>query len=172
VHHAACSGDSLEILGLRGARASLIRWPDLELVSVGYIPLEAAHHSSTDSMVVVHSAPHTFDETSDHVTSSGPECWLIAKRPQRIYCLNHDRMNYDYLGPRKTGSASANFREFLKDIAHLAEDAFLTPATHQFLSHGPVNDYTFPTAEQLKRTTLVQFLLHHVIESKHLPKHE
>ncbi|MFT5324980.1 MAG: hypothetical protein ACI8P0_002846 [Planctomycetaceae bacterium] len=172
VHHAACSGDGLEILGLRGARTSLIRWPDLELVSVGFVPLEPAHHSSTDTMVVVHSAPHTFDETSEHVTSTGPECWLIAKRPQRIFCLDHNRMNYDYLGPRKTGSASSNFGEFLKDIAHFAEGAFLTPASHQVLSHGPVNDYTFPTAEELKRTTLVQFLLHRVIDAEHLPKHE
>ena len=165
VHHVACGADGLEVLGLRGAQISLIRWPDLELVSVGSVPLEAGHHSSTESMVVVRSAPHSFDETSDHITSSGLECWLIAKHPQRIYCLTHNQMNYDYLGPRKTGSASANFGEFLKDVAHFSEETFLTPSTHQFLNHDSVDGYTFANSEQLKQATLVQFLLHRVIEA-------
>jgi len=171
VHHAACNSAGLEILGLSGARSSLIRWPDVEFVSVGYVPLETAHHSSTEPLVVVHSSPHTFDDVSKHVSLSGPECWLIARHPQRIYFMNHNRMNYDYLGPCKSGSATANFGEFLKDIAHFAEDGFLTPATHKYLQHGPVDEYTFSTAEHLKQTSLVQFLLHKVIESKDLPKH-
>lgn len=172
VHHAACSADGLESFGLSGARSSLIRWPDVEFVSVGNVPLETAHHSSTDPLVVVHSSPHTFDDVSEHVVLNGPECWIIARHPQRIYFLNHNRMNYDYLGHRKSGSATANFGEFLKDVAHLAEDAFLTPATHKYLDHGPVDGYTFSTAEQLKQTSLVQFLLHKTIESEHLPKHD
>lgn len=172
VHHAVCSVDGLEILGLSGARSSLIRWPDLEFVSVGYVPLETAYHSSTEPLVVVHSSPHTFDDVSEHVSLSGPECWVIARHPQRIYFLNHNRMNYDYLESRKSGSATANFGEFLKDVAHFAEDAFLTPATHNYLNHGAVDGYAFSTAEQLKQTSLVQFLLHEVIESEHLPKHQ
>ncbi|NQV25278.1 MAG: hypothetical protein HQ518_13020 [Rhodopirellula sp.] len=172
VHHAACREEGLEVLGLRGAQASLVEWPDLEFVSAGYVPLESAQHSSTESMVVVHSVPHTFDETSEHLALSGLECWFIAKHPQRIYVINHNRMNYDYLGSRKTGSASANFGEFLQDVAHFAEQSFLTPATHAFLSRGPVEDYAFSTAERLKQTTQLQFLLHRVIDSEHLPKHE
>lgn len=172
VHHAACSADGLEILGLTGARTSLIPWPDVEFVSVGYVPLEPAHHSSTEPLVVVHSSPHSFDDESEHVGLSGPACWLIAKDPQRIYFLNHNQMNYEYLGSRKSGSATANFGEFLIDINHFATDAFLTPATHTFLSHGSADSYTFSTAEQLKQTSLVQFLLHRVIESEHLPKHQ
>lgn len=171
VHHAACSANGLEISGLSGARSNLIRWPDVEFVSVGYVPLETAHHSSTEPLVVVHSSPHTFDDVSEPVALSGPECWLIVRHPQRIFFLNHNRMNYEYLGPRKSGSATANFGEFLKDIAHFAEDAFLTPATHKILSRGPVDGYTFSTDEELKQTSLVQFLLHRVIESEHLPKH-
>lgn len=172
VHHAACGSDGLEILGLCGDRSSLIRWPDVEFVSVGYVPLETAHHSSAEPLVVVHSSPHTFDDDSEHVVLSGPECWLIARHPQRIYFLNHNRMNYDYLGPRKSGSATANFGEFLKDIAHFAEDAFLTPSTHKHLSHGPADEYTFSSSERLKQSSLVQFLLHRVIEFEHLPNHQ
>jgi len=144
----------------------------VEFVSVGYVPLETAHHSSAEPLVVVHSSPHTFDDVSEYVGLSGPACWIIANDPQRIYFLNHNRMNYDYLGPRKAGSATANFGEFLIDVAHFATDAFLTPATHTLLNQGSVDGYTFSTAEQLKQSSLVQFLLHRVIESEHLPKRQ
>lgn len=166
VHHASCSSEGLEILGLHGARTSLVRWPDLEFISVGHVPLETAHHSNAESLVVVHSAPHSFEETLDQPTLSGPECWIIARRPQRIFVINHNRMNYEYLESRMTESATANFKEFLNDLDHYGRDAYLTPATHAILKHGPAHCYTFSDTEQLKRTTLLQFLLHRTIETQ------
>ncbi len=170
VHHASCSAEGLEILGLHGARTSLVRWPDLEFISVGHVPLETAHHSSTESMVVVHSAPHSFEETLDQPILSGPECWIIARRPQRIFVLNHNRMNYEYLESRMTESATANFKELLNDLVHYGQEAYHTPATHAILKHGPAHGYTFSDIEQLKKATLVQFLLHRTIESQHRPQ--
>jgi len=166
VHHASCSSEGLEILGLHGARTSLVRWPDLELISVGHIPLETAHHSSTESLVVVHSAPHSVEETFDQPTLSGPECWIIARRPQRIFVLNHNRMNYEYLESRMTESATANFKELLNDLVHYGREAYLTPATHAILKHDSAHGYMFSDTDQLKRTTLVQFLLHRTIETQ------
>lgn len=166
VHHASCGFEGLEILGLHGDRTNLIRWPELEFISVGHVPLETAHHSSTEDMVVVHSAPHSFEETLDQPILSGPECWIIARRPQRIFVLNHNRMNYEYLGSRMTESATANFKEFLTDLAHHGREGFLTPATHAILNHGPAHCFTFSDTEQLKRTTLAQFLLHRTIETQ------
>jgi hypothetical protein len=170
VHHASCGSEGLEILGLRGVRTSLVRWPDLEFVSVGHVPLETAHHSNAESLVVVHSAPHSFEETLDQPILSGPECWIIARRPERIFVLNHNRMNYEYLESRMTGSATANFKELLNDLVHYGRAAYFTPATHAILKHGPAHSFTFSDTDQLKRATLVQFLLHRTIETQQRPQ--
>lgn len=171
VHHAACTADGFEVFGVSGARSSFVPWTDLEFVSVGFVPMEAPHHTTTESPVVVHSAPHMVIEKSDGVAVSGPVCWLIARNPERVYFIDHRQMNYDYLESRKTLSATANFSEFLNDLVKFAADAFLTPSTHAILNHGSANDYTYPDAEQFKQKTLLQYLLHRVIEAEHLPEH-
>ncbi len=163
VHHAACLDEGLEILGMTGARSGLISWADLEFVSVGHVPLDSAHHYASESNVIVQSSPHTFEEQSDGVAVKGPACWLIARNPQRVYFINHQQMNYDYLGERKSTSAAANFQAFLSDITSAATSAYLTPATHAILDHGSAHDYTFDDTERFKQMTVLQFVLHRVM---------
>lgn len=172
IHHTACLDEGLEVLGLRGGRSAFVPWSDLEFISVGHVPLETAHHYISESMVVVHSAPHSVVEEAEGLVLSGPVCWLIARNPQRIFFINHLRMNYDYLGKRKAGSASVNFGEFLKDVVRFAENAFLTPSTRAVMNHGSATDYSFSDPERLEQTTLLQYLLHRVIDGEHLPAHK
>ena len=172
IHHAACLDDGLEIIGLTGSRSGFVSWDDLEFVSVGHIPLESAHHYASESNVVVHSSPHTFEEESEGIAVSGPVCWIIARNPQRVFFINHSRMNYDYLGDRKSSSATANFHEFLTDLTRLATTAYLTPATHAILNHGSASDYLFKDAEQFKQATVLQFLLHQTVAAARLPEHD
>ncbi|MBI1310625.1 hypothetical protein GC176_04890 [bacterium] len=171
IHRAACLDDGLEIIGLSGARSGFIAWPDLEFISVGYVPLEGAHHYAPESPVVLHSAPHEVEEQSEGVAVSGPVCWFIARNPQRIYFLNHSRMNYDYLADRKSSSAAANFSEFLTDLTGSATTAYLTPATRAILHHGSASDYLFKDAEQFKQATILQYLLHTTVAAAQLPEH-
>ncbi len=171
VHHAACLDDGLEVIGLTGSRSGFIAWDDLEFLSVGHVPLEAAHHYAPESNVVVRSSPHSVDEESEGVAVSGPVCWIIARNPQRIFFISHSRMNYDYLGDRKSTSATANFHEFLTDLARLATSAYLTPSTHAILNHGSASDYVFKDAEQFKQATVLQFLLHRTVAAARLPDH-
>lgn len=172
VHHAACLEEGLEVFGLQGVRSAFVPWSDLEFVSVGHVPLETAHHYISESLVVIHSAPHSVVEEAEGLVLSGPVCWLIARNPQRIFFINHARMNYDYLGERKAGSASVNFGEFLNDVVGFAENAFLTPSTRAVLNHGSATDYSFSDPDRLKQTTLMQYLLHRVIDGEDLPAHE
>ena len=172
IHHAACLDEGLEILGLQGVRSGFVSWTDLEFVSVGHVPLETAHHYISESLAVVHSAPHSVVEDAEGLVLSGPACWLIARNPQRVFFINHARMNYDYLDERKAGSASVNFGEFLKDVVGFAKNTFLTPSTRAALNHGSATDYSFADADRLKQTTLMQYLLHRVILQENLPSHQ
>ena len=172
IHHAACLDDGLEIIGLSGSRSGFVAWDDLEFLSVGHVPLESAHHYASESNVVVRSSPHTFEEQSEGIAVSGPVCWIIARNPQRVFFINHSRMNYDYLGDRKSSSATANFHEFLTDLARLATTAYLTPATHAILDRGSASDYLFKDSEQFKQATVLQFLLHQTVAAARLPEHE
>ncbi len=171
IHHAACLDDGLEILGLTGARAGFVAWNDLEFLSVGHVPVESAHHYAPESNVVVRSSPHSVEEESEGIAVSGPVCWIIARNPQRIFFISHSRMNYDYLGDRKSASAATNFQEFLTDLVSHATTAYLTPATHAILDHGSATDYVFQDAEQLKQDTVLQFLLHQTVAAARLPEH-
>jgi hypothetical protein len=172
VHHAACLDDGFEILGLTGSRSGFVTWDDLEFLSVGHIPLESAHHYAPESNVVVRSSPHSVEEESEGVAVTGPVCWIIARNPQRIFFISHSRMNYDYLGDRKSSSATANFQEFLTDLAGRATAAYLTPATRAILNHGSASDYFFKDAEQFKQATLLQFLLHLTVTAARLPERD
>jgi hypothetical protein len=172
IHHAACLDDGLEIIGLAGSRSGFVTWGDLEFVSVGHVPLESAHHYASESNVVVHSSPHTFEEQSEGIAVSGPVCWIITRSPQRVFFINHSRMNYDYLGDRKSSSATANFHEFLTDLTRLATTAYLTPSTHAILDRGSASDYLFKDTEQFKQATVLQFLLHQTVAAARLPEHD
>ena len=163
IHHAACLEEGLEIFGVSGARSGLIPWDDLEFVSVGYLPLDSAHHYASQSNIVVQSSPHTFEEQSEGVAVKGPACWLITRNPQRVYFINHQQMNYDYLGEQKSSSAAANFQTFLNDLAGAATSAYLTPATHAILNHSSVHEFTFDDVERFKQVTVLQFVLHRVM---------
>lgn len=164
VHHAACHENGLQVYGLVGVESGLVCWGNLELISVGEIPQEPPHHSSTGHMVVVTSAPHTENEHVESKGIHGPELWLIARRPERVFRIDHRQMNYEYLGSRKTGSATVNFRLLLEDIVAHAAQAWLTPATHAWLKHESQFKFAFHSSEDLCNTTLTHLLMHREFE--------
>ncbi len=160
IHRAACLPEGLEIAGLSGARHALIEWENLVVADVGYVPLESAQHYNVEPSVVVFSAPHSHTELTETTAISGFELWLVTAHPDRVFRIEQDRMNYEYLGERMVESAAANFKVFLADIAAHAKRTYLTPAVRAVLEQKPLGKYRFADSEALKRDTLLHVLLH------------
>jgi hypothetical protein len=68
-------------------------------------------------------------------------------------------MNYEYLGSRKTDSATHNFGQFVEDLLAKAPAAYVTPAARAFVEHGPQSQYEFDLTDQLRQYTLFHLLL-------------
>ena len=90
---------------------------------------------------------------------SGPEAWIIRSNPQTGFRIEHNQMNYEYLGERKAGSATHNFRLLLDDLITKTPHAYLTPAARAYQQHGLLKDYEFPSLEVHRQYVLFHWLL-------------
>lgn len=160
VHHARCLEGGLEIVELHGQSEQIVPWSDLDLISLGDVPGEMGRHYATGEMATMSAARRTSSPSHDRLLTPGPEAWFICRNPLRAMRIDHKRMNYESLGPRKTDSATANFRLFLDDVIAAAPQVYLTPATRAYAEHGSVEDYTFANADELRRATLLHWLIH------------
>jgi hypothetical protein len=94
------------------------------------------------------------------VTSvAGPELWVVRCDPLKAYRVDHERMNYEYLGSRATPSATHNFRLFVEDLIGRAREAYITPSTRAFLEHAPTRHYEFDSTDQLRHYTVFHLLI-------------
>ena len=159
VHHARCLETGLEVLGLNAEEKMLIAWDDIELISVGQVPQEPARRYVTGEMTAISAARRTSLGPTDMLLTPGPSAWFVCKNPECELRIDHKRMNYEYLGNRKTFSATANFRLFLDDVIAKARQAYLTPSTRDYLLHGSVTDYSFGSPEELKRDAILHLLI-------------
>jgi hypothetical protein len=155
----------LEIVELYGEPECVVPWPDLELVSVGRVPLESDHRYLPEQDPVMGSGRRTGHKTMNVAAVIGPELWLIRKNPVRGFRINHKRMNYEYLGNRMTDSASNNFRRFVRDLLERSPNAYRTPATRAFCEHGLLRHFEFRSSEQLRHYTVFHRLLLHRMRS-------
>lgn len=159
VHHARLLDTGLEVLGLNAQEQMLVAWNDIDLISVGQVPQEMARHYVTGEMATISAARRTTPGPKDILMTPGPSAWLVCKNPDRQLRIDHKRMNYEYLGRRKTFSATANFRLFLDDVIARARQAYLTPSTRDYLEHGSVTDYSFASPDALKHDAILHLLI-------------
>lgn len=161
VHHVRCLDAGLEILEFHGAEECVVPWGEIELVSIGQVPLETSrHYVGAEGASVISAARRTAPGPVDRPLPAGPEAWIIRREPLRGFRIDHKRMNYEYLGTRKSDSATANFRLLIDDIIAQVPETYLPPATRAFLEHGPVTEYSFESQEALKRYTVLHLLVH------------
>ncbi len=159
VHHARCLEAGLDVLGLNAQEQMLVPWNDIELISVGQVPQETARHYVTGEMATISAARRTTPGPKDILMTPGPSAWLVCRNPDRQLRIDHKRMNYEYLGKRKTFSATANFRLFLDDVIAKARQAYLTPSTRDYLEHGSVTDYSFASPDALQHDAILHLLI-------------
>jgi len=160
VHHVQCPEAGLDIFGLRGGLDDCVPWDEIELICVGVVPQETTRHYLTDEMATLSAARRTAPPPHDVPLSPGPELWFIRRSPPHAYRVDHKRMNYEYLGERKTDSATVNFRLFLEDLLRHAPRAYVTPSTRAFLAHGSERLYHFDSTEHLQRYAEFHYLAH------------
>jgi len=147
-HHLACSDEGLAIYNLQGEVDSIILPEDLELLSIGALPTEKAHHE-VENQTLLHTSSGPRTTQIDLPTMMGAEAYLIAKNPFRVFLINHNEMNYEYLDDRKASSATTNFKLFTDDLIAMARELYMTPASRAFTNHGLLNHYRFDSPESL-----------------------
>jgi hypothetical protein len=159
IHYARCQPHGLELLDIHGRLKRLVRWPDSSLLSVGCVPLEDGRRFSAEPQVVVHAAPNPHRAGTETGRRDGLILWTACERPEKVYRLIHNQMNYEYLGPRKSASATRNFGLFMEDLVRQAPQAFLTPATRALLQHGLRRHFEFQSADELRNYTAFHILV-------------
>ncbi len=160
VHHVRCHAAGVDVFGLRGELEDCVPWNEIELVCVGVVPQETTKHFLTNEMATLSAARRTSHAPLEVALTAGPELWLVRRNPFHAYRVDHKRMNYEYLGTRKTDSATVNFRLFMDDLLRNVPHAYVTPSTRAFLMHGPERLYQFDTAEHLQRYAEYHYLAH------------
>lgn len=163
VHHLRCLDSGLEVLALHGEREAIVPWQDIELICVGVIPQEVTKHYLSGEMATLSAARRTTHLALELPLSEGPELWIGCRQPFRAFRIDHKRMNYEYLGERKTDSATVNFRSLLEDILRQAPQAYLTPSTRAYIGHGAEKLYRFESTDALSH-----YLQFHILVQRQL----
>lgn len=158
MHHAARTEHGLAIYDLQGEVSETIPPADLELLSIGAMPTESTHHE-VDYEPLFHTSTGPKGSEIELSNMLGAEAFLIAENPFRAYLINHNEMNYEYLGDRKSTSASANFRLFVDDIIASSPGLYLTPAARAFTGHGLLTHYQFDNQDALRSHTLFHLII-------------
>lgn len=165
LHHARCTESGVDIIDLHGKAQEHIAWADVELISMGFVPMEKSRYFSGASLGAAMTAPHYEQSMKEFQSRGGTELWLVRRDPEVAYRLNHQEMNYEYLAERMTDSATGNFRLFLEDLVAHANDAYVTPATRAFLGHGSLRQYAFDSQVELQHSTLFHLMMKHRIDA-------
>lgn len=157
VHHLRCLDAGLQIMELHGWPALVVPWAALQMVCVGEVPQEKSRHYVEEKAVTA-GHHHVQPTPTDFPLSPGPAAWITCRSPFPALRVDH-LMNYEYLGPRMSDSATANFRLFVDDVIAHAPGVFLTDSTLAFVEHGSLLAYRFASSDDLQHYATWQSLL-------------
>lgn len=166
LHHVRVSEPGFEIVGVSGKTEEIVPYASLALLSIGDVPLgPAGRREPGSARVVIHSAPVPPSGTLS-TQHRGPELWLTTESPFRAFHFEHDAMNYEYLGERKTTSATANFSELVRDLIDHAPSLFLTRSARAFIGHESVERLRFESQAAHRSYVTAQILLMREIQGQ------
>lgn len=157
VHHVECLEAGLEILEWHGAEVVLVPWGEVAVVSVGELPDGETRHWV--AVPVTFAAPHHAHDSMQTVITNGLQVWIVARNPWRAWRIDHRQMNYEYLGPRMSLSATHNFRLFVEDLVQRAPGAHRTPSTIAYLLHGSPRELHFDSVDAFRHYSEFQTLI-------------
>lgn len=159
VHHLRCDESGLQLMDVEGHPALQIPWDSIEMICIGEAPLDTTRHYAGerwDGIAGGRRSPHQPVETT---RSTGLEAWITCRSPYPSLRIDHEQMNYEYLGDRCVESATVNFRSLIGDLAERSKNAMLTESTHAYLRHVQPEHYRFKTETELLHYATIQALL-------------
>jgi hypothetical protein len=158
VHHARCSESGLALMGLSGEVESQIAWEAVRLLCIGEAPLETSRHYRLNERYVT-AGQYLHGGPLDLPTPPSLQLWIECLPPTTLLVVAHQHMNYEYLGSRRTDSATVNFRSFVDDLVRFAPRAVRTPSTEAYLNGHDSQRYRFNSADDLAHHVVWQIML-------------
>lgn len=168
LHHVELAPNGLAILGLSGRIEEIVPWQQFALLSIGVVPLSEGRRETDWSGGAIHAAPVAPSETLK-TRRMGPELWLTTESPFRAFHIEHEAMNYECLGERKSTSATANFSVLLEDLMRYVPEIFLTRSARAFLERDSADLSRFATQEAHRDDMLAQVLVMRSFRSRFAP---
>jgi hypothetical protein len=165
LHHVQLSDAGLTVLDLYGEVEEMIPWSAIGVIAIGQFPAESSLHAIDETRPsVLSAAPLPTAWTTDAGHRNALELWLLARMSDRLYCIRHDRFNYDSLGDEMTDSATVNFDHFVRRVIPFALHATQTPSTHAYLAKSLVG-YSFPDQAALERQSVLHWIMRRAAEN-------
>lgn len=159
VHHVRCDEGGLQVIDLHDKHEALIPWAAIEMLCVGELPRDAVRHRAPDMWNGSYSGHYSSHGAGLDPFGPEVELWITCRHPSPILRIVHDQVNYEYLGPRRSGSSTINFRSLLLDLAQKATNAWLTESTVDYLQHVHPGRFHFHSSDELLRYATLQALL-------------
>ncbi len=157
-HHVRCEEHGLQVIDLHGKPEALIPWVAVEMICVGEVPLDVARHHAPNMWNGV-SGRNSSHDLSQAPLASGWEVLVTCRHPYPSLKIEHDRMNYEYLGSRHTVSSESNFRHLLSDLTGSATQALVTESTQSFLQRNHPGKHHFKSQSELIHYATLSALL-------------
>lgn len=162
IHDAACLADGFRVHGLRGEPTHWVPWNKVELISAGTIAAEDEYRSvappgwvsalstGLNAMLFRRAVASSARRARAQRLPRDPvgEVLIVRCDPRIAFRIVEDKMNYGYLGDRRSLSASENFRVMVADLVARSDDAYITPATKAFLARED-GGHEFPSSHAL-----------------------
>lgn len=157
LHHVRCGRHGLDIVSIGGEVKQTVSWSSLALLSVADVgDLDEGLKGRLPNGVFRHSPGIAVFESP--VEEHSLEMWLLADNPVRVFRIEADLMNYEYLGDRLTTSTGANFGLLVRDICRFTPNLFRTPSAQAFLNSSPALAYHMESARQHRDAVLAYWV--------------
>jgi hypothetical protein len=166
VHHLRWADEGLLVLDSLGTSAETILWNQLDLLSVGLIPLDTVLPGGPPSTSVLATGRQHLSEAGGSGAHHPPQLalLLVCRDPFRVLWLEAPHLNYEFLGARRTAGSADNFRLMVEDLLAKAPQTYRPPATQAWLRRGPSEAYQFESPAALERATQLHLVIHRLAQ--------
>ncbi|MEW4489640.1 hypothetical protein AB1L42_16275 [Thalassoglobus sp. JC818] len=158
LHHVRCHPDGFELVGLDGSKFAVLPWTSFAFLSVGMIPFSYNENPADRFTTASSPGPSSTTKRASSLPKAR-ELWITTHHPDRCFRIEEQEMNYEYLGERKSSSATTNFELLVRDIVKFAPHIALSSSARAYLNHNSILEYSFDSAEEYRRWVRAQIAI-------------
>ena len=169
-HHAFCADEGMHVQKPLEHSSIFIPWAGVQMICVGEVLRDLTRRHPPNGLSVSLNG-HQYQRPAVNVPFTPIlEAWITCQSPLPHLRFDQDRMTFEYLGPRRTASASTNFRHFILDAIEHAPEAFVPESTQAFLKNDHQGQHRFKDPEALRHYATLQALLARETSTEVSPK--